>query len=310
MGAILIAGAGGFVGARLAADLRAAGIPVVTAGRGHGLDLCFDLHDEPGRLLRALPCPVDDAVVACGIASVDACSREPARARLVNVERTRILLAALLEHGIRPIFLSSDLVFGDGALPHREGAPRRPLCAYGRFKAEIEDFLWRTGRPAVVIRAAKLVNPADPTRCPLVTLARRARAGLPVRAARDQWITPTFCGDLSRLIRTLLPRPGSHLVHVAGDTPTTRFALAHLVAGRAGHPEAVRGCGLAELRLPAERPRNARLDNRRLREVYGVAPTALGELLRSALEAAGGSRIPGPRGRARTLRPPPAAAAG
>ncbi len=308
MGAVLIAGAGGFVGARLAADLRAAGLAVVTAGRSPAADLPFELADDPFRLLRALPGPVDDAVIACGIASVDACGHPSSRARWINVERTRILLAALLERGIRPIFLSSDLVFGSRGAPHPEGARREPVNRYGRFKLEIEDFLWRAGRPAVVVRAAKLVNPADPARCPLVALARRARAGLPIRAARDQWVTPTFAGDLSRLLRVLRRRPGSHLIHLAGDTPTTRYALARRVAGRLGRPELVRGCGLLELGLAEARPTDARLDNRRLREVYGVVPTPLAELIRSALRAAAlpPSLRAGEPGPARAPRPAPA----
>ena len=285
MGAVLVAGADGFVGARIAADLRAAGIAVVGAGRGARCDLRFDLRGDPDRLLRSLPAPVTEAVVACGIASVDACERDPVTARWINVERTQLLLAALLERGIRPVFLSSDLVFGDGPAPHREADPRRPVCAYGRFKAEVEDFLGCSGRPWVVIRAAKLVDPGDPRRCPLLELARRIRAEAPIRAARDQWITPTFAGDLARLMLALRERPGSHLVHLAGDVSITRHVLAHVIAARLGHPERVRGCRLAELRLPARRPRDARLDNRRLREVYGVVPTPLEPLVSAAVDA-------------------------
>ena len=160
---------------------------------------------------------------------------------------------------------SSDLVFDGGKeAPYVETDETRPLCAYGRTKAEAEQRLLATDADnALIIRTAAFFGPWD--RHNFVTQALAAiRRGEPWHAATDQWVSPTYVPDLVRTSLDLLIDGESGIWHLANRGAVSWEQLARMAAEAAGLDQnLVQGRPGAELGWRASRPRYSALDSER-----------------------------------------------
>lgn len=184
---ILVTGAAGLLGGAVASAMQAAGHQVTALDRAK-----TSLHSAPGRaqgmtllqgdildqetLARAVR--DQDAVFHGAAILAPASERDPARARAVNVEGTRRLLAATAAEAerqrrqrgpwpsMRPgiIYPSSVALWGPG---DPDGAPRcsddpiQPSDHYTSQKAEAETMVRASGLPWLVFRVGVVMHPGQ-----------------------------------------------------------------------------------------------------------------------------------------------------
>lgn len=180
---ILITGAGGFVGSRLAEYYRE---KYEVWAPGHA-DLDFTLEKQTLEKVAAFR---PDAVLHCGaISDIAACAENPKLSRMVNVEGTRNLAKASAATGAKFVFCSSDQVYfrdrlptesrEDFLKPHREEEVPAPLPLYGRQKAEAEKCALLEQPDSVILRLTWMYGPLTRTesargRANLLTILQRA----------------------------------------------------------------------------------------------------------------------------------------
>lgn len=292
-------GASGFLGPHVVRAAQAAGWRVVAAARrpagvprigrsGADETLAFDA-EAPGASSALLARAGAEAVLcAAALARVDACEREPARARRLNAEFPEELARATLACGARLVHVSTDLVFGAHA-PRaggfRELDPPAPVHGYGRSKAEGEARVLAVDPCALVVRLPLLygdslgrgLGASDQL---LAALARGERPAL----FTDEWRTPLEVGNAARALVELLAREARGLLHVAGPERLDRHALGLAVLRRHGIPrERVRAARRDELGLAATRPADVALDSTRARALLATPLLAPEAALSSAL---------------------------
>jgi dTDP-4-dehydrorhamnose reductase len=255
---LLITGATGTLGrayARLC-DLR--GLPYKLLTR-QDMDIA-----DPVSVAAALERWQPWAVVnTAGYVRVDDAENDPRNWR-ENVEGPVVLARACAERGIRLVNFSSDLVFdGNTDRPYVETDPTRPLCAYGRTKAEAEHRILAVAPQSLIVRTAAFFGPWDAHN--FVTQALAAmRRGEPWQAAHDQWVSPTYVPDLVRTSLDLLVDGEHGLWHLANRGAVSWMQLAQMAAEAAGvDRRLVQGRSGAELGQVACRPRYSALDSAR-----------------------------------------------
>lgn len=133
---LVVAGATGYLGSRLAARAEAL-MPVVrTSSRDPAmlrLDLAHPADFDYARL------GAHDVVALCGgISAPDACASDRPRAWAINVEGTGAFMERATAAGARVIFLSSDTVYGERDIEFDESAPCRPAGDYAEMKHAVE----------------------------------------------------------------------------------------------------------------------------------------------------------------------------
>src|SRR6185295_13495993 len=159
---VLVTGAGGLLGGRLAA-LLARDMEVVAAVHRapppDGLAMVpFDLL-EPASYAVALELARPEAVVhAAAVAQPDAAEADPDRATRVNAKAPRLLARMCAGRGIRLVALSTDLVLPGDRARSDEGAPPGPLLHYARTKLEGENAVLGEHPAAAVVRVALVVG--------------------------------------------------------------------------------------------------------------------------------------------------------
>lgn len=181
----LIVGGDSTIGRALGRCLEERGFSVQRTSRRPGLPapgvIDLDLAEEfDGGFLAGRGFAV--AVLCAAVTSLEACRRDPAGSREVNVVRSGQLARRLADAGTFLVYLSTNLVFdGSRAFPEEED-PVCPRTEYGRQKAEIEAIVRQCTGQSAIIRLTKILH-AD---LPLLDSWRRdLQAGRPIRAFAD-----------------------------------------------------------------------------------------------------------------------------
>ena len=151
--------------------------------------------------------------------------------------------------------LSTDYVFdGTATDPYREDAPRSPMSAYGRTKAEGEERVLAAHPSPYIVRTAWLYG-AGGRNFPRTMLSLAVERDT-VSVVTDQVGQPTWTADLAGLIAKLLEvsaTPG--IYHATNSGSTTWFGFAQAVFERAGlDPERITPTDTSEFVRPAPRP--------------------------------------------------------
>jgi dTDP-4-dehydrorhamnose reductase len=276
---ILLTGTTGQVGGALIGPLESIGT-VIGVRRAD-----FDLSDPaslPEKLDRIAP---DLIINPAAYTAVDRAEDERELAEVVNSRAPARIAIWAAAHEVPLVHFSTDYVFlGTGVRPWREDDPTDPVSVYGASKLAGEAAVRSAKGPHLIVRTS-WVYAARGTNF-LRTIIRLAREREELRIVADQIGAPTSARVIAESLvmmisqqTTALPalfsRAGG-LVHLAcaGETSWHGFATAIV--------ERLKSCGItfkAERIVPilsvdyptkAQRPRNSRFDQTRLREVFGL----------------------------------------
>ncbi|MCB9915497.1 MAG: NAD-dependent epimerase/dehydratase family protein [Planctomycetes bacterium] len=269
---VLVTGAAGFIGGRLAHELCAAGHRVLglddfSTGwperlpRAGAFELVEGDVSAPGVLARLVAREEPHVLVHLAArVGVRAVLRDPEGCRAANLRGVGELLTAVeaLPRARRPRVLaaSSSEVYAEKPGPLREGDPTRPTDGAGRWayaasKLRGEELLdasglWDAARGPLHLRFFNVVGPGQDGDSGMVlpTFVERALDGRPIPVHGDGAQVRTFAhvDEVARALRALVEAehaPGGAL-NVGGAARTSILALARLVAERAGRGSAVR----------------------------------------------------------------------
>lgn len=130
---VTITGGAGFIGTHLQGALAGHRVSVYDVAAADPRDIL-----DEGEFLGAVS--GQDAVVhLAAVSDVSAAADDPDRARMINVEGTRIVARACESGGVGAlVFASSAAVYGDAGGHVSEDAQLNPVSAYGKTKAEGE----------------------------------------------------------------------------------------------------------------------------------------------------------------------------
>jgi dTDP-4-dehydrorhamnose reductase len=244
--------------------------------------LCGDLlrPDEVVATVRQLA--PDCVVNAAAYTAVDRAEQEQELAMSINVIAPGRLAAACVELGIWLVHYSTDHVFdGSGDQAWCESDPTGPLNAYGRTKLEGEDLIRSSGCRHLILRAS-WVYAARGTNFPK-SILRLASERDSVSVVADQVGAPTsavLLADVTahalRAVENGTDRGGTFHVAAAGEVSRHDYARFVVDCARARgwrltvEPHGIVPVSSEAFPTRAKRPRNSRLDCRRLEGAFGL----------------------------------------
>jgi dTDP-4-dehydrorhamnose reductase len=283
---LLITGAGGVLGGRLAALL--ARHFVVTAGLRTSAGpagvpaLSLEITDERS-LAAALDATRAEGVLHAATLNVDACEVDPVLAERVNVVACGMLARLCRRRGLRLVTLSTDLVFDGSRALASERDVTLPLMVYGRTKRAGEQAVLQEYPAAAVVRSALVYGGGHgPRGSASETVAWALRAGRPARLFTDQYRTPIDATSLADLVARILERGASGIYHAGGPERMNRYELGQRTARVLDlDPATLVPTTQSETPQTPPRPRDVSLDSSRARQELGWEPLALEAAIRA-----------------------------
>lgn len=275
MKTILLVGKNGQVGWELQRTLATLG-EVVAVDR-QGMDLA-----DPDSIRSAIRVARPNLIVnAAAYTAVDKAESEPELAMAINGTAPGIMAEEAKRLGAAMIHYSTDYVF-DGtkaSLYAEEDAPN-PLNVYGVTKLAGEQAVQAAGIPHLIFRTSWVYGLRGKNF--LLTILRLAQERDELKIVDDQVGAPTWSRLIAEATAQILAQRGTNLSEVsglyhltsAGRTSWHGFARAIL-----DHSGLVAVKPLARLTpipgadypLPAPRPGNSGLSNKKMQQVFGLA---------------------------------------
>jgi dTDP-4-dehydrorhamnose reductase len=250
---LVITGAGGLVGRRLAAEARRRGHQVLALTSAD-----CDVTDPtaPERHVNS-----GDVVINCAAyTKVDQAETDEAGAHAVNAAGAGNVAHACARAGAELIHVSTDYVFsGDfGAeqpRPYEIDDETGPKSVYGRTKLEGEFEVLAAMPGAHVVRTAWIFSGGDGGDF-VATMRRLAAGDGQLDVVADQVGSPTYVGDLvDALLQVADGSIEESVLHAANQGVTSRFEQARAVFELVGaDPDRVRPVGTDRHPRPAPRP--------------------------------------------------------
>jgi dTDP-4-dehydrorhamnose reductase len=292
----LVIGASGFIGRRLT-EWLGAGRTLSTycatpVPGGVPFDALRDRLDQLGGALGS----VRHAVMAFGATRIDACARNREESAALNIVATRSVVDQLLERGIVPVFVSTDLVFDGARGEYREDDVPTPIVTYGRQKLEIERYLERRSPRHLILRIPKTVCDRPGAGGIFDEWLRAIRAGEAIYCADDHVFSPISLDDVITAMTGLMAAGAFGTYHVGGTQVWNRASLFETFVGALQKRQPVSAtmhrCSIRDFRQFAEaRPLDVTLSSEKLHRETGFLARDLITVCEGYAEAAvaGGS---------------------
>lgn len=248
---LLIIGASGFIGRHLYQYCKQAGICAAGTYYQNKTDneyIFFDMYRQSfADLLERMPenfCLKEMTVILCGAnASIDSCKLNEKLSYILNVQRTKEILAELQQLKIKTVFLSSEAVFeGEKGLYTEEDIPN-PITAYGRQKFEIENYILGNIKNALIFRISRAVGSCFGEKDIFNEFFQKICKNEKIICLKNQSFCLTEVDDISKAIVLAVSRDLQGLYHVSSDNYITRYELARLFSKEVFNG---RGLGLVE----------------------------------------------------------------
>ena len=268
---VLVTGATGLLGSELVNALRAAGDDPIGIGRAE-IDL-----ERPTTMAPIADARPDLIVNAAAWTDVDGCALDPDRAMRINADGAGRIAAEAARIGARVMQISTNEVFpGEPGRQYDEDDVPSPINPYGASKLAGERAVAAAADAYLIIRTAWVFGPTAGFPARITAAAHRARAtGAALRVVDDEWGNPTPVTQLARAITLLIARQHSgnlpHVLHLAGEPPTTRWAWAAQVLAHMDGPPPMSRISQADYQRPSNVPPHAVL-NMRLSRDLGLPP--------------------------------------
>lgn len=285
---ILVTGANGLVGSRVASRLAALGHEVFATGRGErrcegsfAYEGCELTRPDALEALFAQARP--ELVLHCAAMSeVDLCEAQPDAAYAINVSATAQLATLSRGASAHLVYVSTDYVFDGNSGPYDEEALPNPQGVYALTKHMGEQAVRALGGSWAIARTASVYGWPPAGRMNFgAWMVAELRAGRPVPVFEDQRVSPTLALNLAELLAELGTRRLPGLWHLAGDEVVTRVELGERICRVFGFGRSLlQPVKMADVPLPVPRPARAGLLVEKAKRALTAQPLGLDASLR------------------------------
>lgn len=293
---VLVLGASSFVGERLVARLG----PEAAVGTYCRRPVPAAIHFDAERMDLAgvvdRPDEFSHAVILLGNTNPDACARDAAASRQLNVTSIEAIIDRLRAWGVMPVFLSTEAVF-DGEKGHYvETDDVNPLMTYAAQKVEVERYLAETCPRFLIVRLARVLGSGRDDGTLLTGWLAQVERDETIRCAHDNVLSPIHVEDVTDALVALIRGACTGVFHLANPESHTRLALLETLVAeyRRHHPRhvAIAPCRLADFLTLEPRPRDISLNPAKLMAATGLRPRSIGATCREVVGAWFAERVP------------------
>lgn len=215
-----------------------------------------------------------NVVVNCAAyTNVDKAEDEKDIADLINHIGVKNLAESCKERDGLLIHISTDYVFdGTKNTPYTETDETNPLGVYGETKLRGENAIKSSGCEYVILRTSWLYSSFGNNF--LKTMQRLTAEKESLKVVFDQVGTPTYAGDLSNVIHTIIQKDEAdiknQIYHFSNEGVCSWYDFAVAINEAFGHNCNIKPCHSNEFPSKVTRPSFSVLDKTKLKNALGI----------------------------------------
>jgi dTDP-4-dehydrorhamnose reductase len=176
------------------------------------------------------------------------------------------------------VYISTDYVFdGEKDIPYVESDPANPINVYGTSKLAGEHLVRQAAPRWLIVRVASLFGKTGARGKGgnfIETILAKAKKGEELRVVNDITISPTYTRDAAEVLRHLLAKNVTGIVHAANGGSCTWYEFAKAALELCDLPTLIEPVASSAFPTRARRPRNSALASERsFADLSGVIPS-------------------------------------
>lgn len=261
----LVTGSAGLVGRQVVKDLLQSYTQVYscyhTSKPEDGIATYLDLTDKDS-IVKAVESTKPDVIIhLAAMTNVDLCETQKDLATRINSKSTAVISEQAKKLGAFLVYVSTDYVFDGEKGMKKESDSTGPIDHYGKSKLEGENAVKEIATKWCIARTSTPYGIHPKKKSFPIFIAENLKAGIPLDIITDQYTSPTYVPNLSRMLIEIASRNIQGILHVSGATRISRYDMAEMVAEKLNlDKKLLRPTHMAEMNWAAKRPQDSSLD--------------------------------------------------
>jgi dTDP-4-dehydrorhamnose reductase len=280
----LVTGSAGLIGSQVVKDLLTQNQIVYSCYHDekplHGIPIFFDLTDKE-KIIQILQETKPDRVIhLAAMTGVDLCEEQSELTTKVNVKATEILAKQAAKINSFFLYVSTDYIFDGIKGMYGEDDFTNPLGFYGKSKLEGEIALNKLASSWCIARTSTPfgIHPKKKSFPLWVKENLELKKEIPV--VTDQFTSPTYVPNLSKMLIEVATRQISGIIHVSGATRISRYNFAELIADKLNlDKKLLIPTKIDTINWNAQRPKDSSLDTSLANEILNEKPQKIEQSL-------------------------------
>lgn len=232
----LVTGSAGLIGSQIVKDLVQQNHTVYSCYHDQkplqGIPTLFDLTDETQIIQTLQETKPDRIIHLAAMTGVDLCETNQEIATMINTKATETLAEQAAKQHIFFLYVSTDYVFDGINGMKKENDTTNPLGFYGKSKLGGELVLNKLASNWCIARTSTPFGIHSTKKTFPLWVKENLEAKKEIPVLIDQFTSPTYVPNLSKMLIEITTRQITGILHVSGATRISRYALAELVADK------------------------------------------------------------------------------
>jgi len=285
----LVTGSAGLIGSQVTKDLTLENHEVYSCYYNNkpicGNPLQLDLINQDKIIKTIQEIKPDSIIHLAAMTNVDQCETQPELAHLINVKSTEILAKQAAKLDTFFVYVSTDYVFDGKKGKYGEDDFTNPLGYYGKSKLKAEEALNKLASNWCIARTSTPFGIHPNKKSFPIWIKENLEAKKEIPVLIDQFTSPTYVPNLSKMLIEIAKRQILGILHIAGSTRISRYELAILVSEKLHlDKELLKPTQISKMTWNAQRPKDSSLDVSKATEILNEKPQTIQHSLNLLIE--------------------------
>ena len=222
-----------------------------------------------------------DVVIHLGaMTGVDLCEKEKTSASEINTKATEIIAKECSKLNSFLVYVSTDYVFDGNFGMYKEDDVANPLGFYGKSKLEGEKAVQNFSTNWCIVRTSTPFGLHPTKKSFPMWVIENLQKQKQIDVLFDQFTSPTYIPNLSRMLIEISERRITGIIHAAGASKISRYQMASMVSDKLNlDGTLLKQISMNKMKWVAQRPKDSSLDVSRASSILNEKPQKIDQSL-------------------------------
>ena len=222
-----------------------------------------------------------DVVIHLGaMTGVDICEKEKTSASEINTKATEIIAKECSKLNSFLVYVSTDYVFDGNFGMYKEDDVTNPLGFYGKSKLEGEKAVQNFSTNWCIARTSTPFGLHPTKKSFPMWVIENLQKQKQIDVLIDQFTSPTYVPNLSRMLIEISERRITGIIHAAGASKISRYQMASMVSDKLNlDGTLLKQISMNKMKWVAQRPKDSSLDVSRASSILNEKPQKIDQSL-------------------------------